>query len=141
MVISELRDWGIEGLKDKINRIKEVGSNDCKRKRCDQSTDKHKPDIYRCGGAQRCWVRLPAGSVPARPKGSGYAFKSARCLAEALYPGLAGFNNRYARNTRNLRFKIVLKNLKSPFMYNNLLRKMILRSGINRVKVPISARR
>ena len=72
---------------------------------------------------------------PSSAEGFSYAFKSARCLAEALCRGLAGFNNRYARNTRNLRVNIVLKNLKSPFMYNNLLRKMILRSGINSVKV------
>jgi len=72
---------------------------------------------------------------PSSAEGFSYAFESARCLAAALGHGPDGFNNRYARNTRDLRFNIVLKNLKSPFMYNNLLRKMILRSGFNSVKV------
>lgn len=72
---------------------------------------------------------------PSSAEGFSYAFKSARCLAEALHHGLAGFNSRYARNTRSLRINIFLKNLKSPFMYNNLLRKLILGSGLNSVKV------
>jgi len=72
---------------------------------------------------------------PSSAEGFSYAFKSARHLADALRGGLVGFNNRYARNTRKLRLNIVLKNLKSPFMYNNLLRRMILRCGINSVKV------
>jgi len=88
------------------------------------------------GAGQIALLGEAAGWIsPSSAEGFSYAFKSARCLAEALDDGLAGFNNRYARNTRNLRFNIVLKNLKSPFMYNNLLRKMILRSGINSVKV------
>lgn len=72
---------------------------------------------------------------PSSAEGFSYAFKSARYLAQALDQSLVDFNSRYARNIRNLRLNIVLKNLKSPFMYNNLLRKMILRSGINSVNV------
>lgn len=72
---------------------------------------------------------------PSSAEGFSYAFKSARCMGEALNPGLAGFNYRYARNTRKMRLNIVLKNLKSPLMYNNLLRKVILRSGIRSVRV------
>ena len=88
------------------------------------------------GAGQIALLGEAAGWIsPSSAEGFSYAFKSARCLAEALDDGLAGFNNRYARNTRNLRFNIVLKNLKSAFMYNNLLRKMILRSGINSVNV------
>jgi len=70
-----------------------------------------------------CWVKPPAGSAPVQLKG------------EALQDGLTGFNARYARNTRKMRLNIVLKNLKSPFMYNPLIRKAILRSGIKSVKV------
>jgi len=72
---------------------------------------------------------------PSSAEGFSYAFKSARYLADALNHSLAGFNNRYARSTRNMRFNIVLKNLKSPFMYNNLLRKIILRSGFKSVQL------
>ena len=72
---------------------------------------------------------------PSSAEGFSYAFKSARCLAESLKDGLAGFNARYARNTRKMRLNIVLKNLKSPLMYRSLFRKMIMRSGINSVDV------
>jgi flavin-dependent dehydrogenase len=72
---------------------------------------------------------------PSSAEGISYAFKSAHCMSEALKDGLTGFNARYARNTRKMSLNIVLKNLKSPFMYNPLLRKAILRSGIKSVKV------
>jgi len=72
---------------------------------------------------------------PSSAEGISYAFKSAHCMSEALQDGLTGFNARYARNTRKMRLNIVLKNLKSPFMYNPLIRKAILRSGIKSVKV------
>ena len=72
---------------------------------------------------------------PSSAEGFSYAFRSARCLSQALKDGLAGFHKRYARTTRKLRLNIVLKNLKSPLMYNNLFRKVILRSGINSVNV------
>jgi flavin-dependent dehydrogenase len=91
--------------------------------------------IYTGAGGAALLGEAAGWISPSSAEGFSYAFKSARCLAQALDQGLAGFNSRYARNTRNLRLKIVLKNLKSPFMYNNLLRKMILRSGINSVTV------
>jgi len=87
-----------------------------------------------CGGA--ALLGEAAGWIsPSSAEGLSYAFKSALHLAEALYQGPTGFNRRYARNSLNLRFIIFLKNMKSPFMYNKLLRKMILRSGINSVQV------
>ena len=72
---------------------------------------------------------------PSSAEGLSYAFKSARHLAEALSEGPSGFNQRYARKTRSMRLNIILKNLKSPLMYHKLLRRLILRSGINSVNV------
>jgi flavin-dependent dehydrogenase len=72
---------------------------------------------------------------PSSAEGISYAFKSARCLGEALNEDPAGFSRRYARKTRNMRFNIILKNLKSPLMYNKLFRRAILRSGVNSVDV------
>ena len=76
---------------------------------------------------------------PSSAEGVSYAFKSARCLAEALNEDPAGFNQRYARKTRKMRFNIILKNLKSPLMYNKWLRRIILHSGVNSVNVVSSA--
>ena len=72
---------------------------------------------------------------PSSAEGISYAFKSARYLAEAFNQDPAGLHQRYARKTRNMRFNIILKNLKSPFMYNKWLRRIILRSGVNNVNV------
>ena len=72
---------------------------------------------------------------PSSAEGLSYAFKSARHLAEALNEDPSGFNQRYARKTRNMRLNIILKNLKSPLMYHKLLRRLILRSGIKSVNV------
>ena len=72
---------------------------------------------------------------PSSAEGVSYAFKSARYLAEALIEDPVSFNQRYARKTRKMRLNIILKNLKSPLMYNKLLRRIILRSGVNSVNV------
>ena len=72
---------------------------------------------------------------PSSAEGLSYALKSARELADALDSGTEGFQRRYARNTRRLRLNILLKNLKSPFMYNALLRKWIMRCGVRSVEV------
>jgi len=88
------------------------------------------------GGGGAALLGEAAGWIsPSSAEGLSYAFESALHLAEALNQGPTGFNRRYARNSLNLRFNIFLKNMKSPFMYNKLLRKMILRSGINSVQV------
>lgn len=70
---------------------------------------------------------------PSSAEGISYAFRSAAALAEALRQGLSDFLVRYAANTRRLRTNIFLKNLKSPFMYNPLLRKIVMKSGIKAI--------
>lgn len=67
---------------------------------------------------------------PSSAEGISYAFRSATALAEALRRGPDGFLVRYAVNTRPLRANIFFKNLKSPFMYNPVLRDLVMRSGI-----------
>ncbi len=63
------------------------------------------------------------------------AFRSAIALAEALETGPGAFPGRYREKTRQLRMNIILKNLKSPFLYNPLLRKLIMISGIRSIGV------
>jgi flavin-dependent dehydrogenase len=70
---------------------------------------------------------------PSSAEGMSYAFRSAIALADALGSGLERFPEQYRRNTRSLRGNIVLKNLKAPFMYNPLLRKLALYSGLNSI--------
>lgn len=67
---------------------------------------------------------------PSSAEGLSYAFKSALLCARSLEDGPQGFLKRYDRSINQLRMKILLKNLKSPFMYNTWLRKAVMGSGV-----------
>lgn len=67
---------------------------------------------------------------PSSAEGLSYAMRSALALADALRPGLAGFNHRYRRRTTSLRKSIFLKTLKSRVIFSPTLRHLIMRLGI-----------
>ena len=72
---------------------------------------------------------------PSSAEGLSYTFKSALMLADALRSTLDGFEKRYQEKTRQLRKNIFLKNLKSIFIFNPVLRKMIMNSGLQSITV------
>ncbi len=72
---------------------------------------------------------------PSSAEGYSYSFRSARALAQAFHDTPESYLIGYNRNARNLRFNILLKNLKSPFMYNSVLRKAVMKSGVRSMKV------
>lgn len=73
----------------------------------------------------------PAGFISSSAaEGQSYAFKSFLMLSRALSQGTESWLEHYKANTARLRRNIMLKNLKSPFMYNKILRKLIMKSGI-----------
>lgn len=72
---------------------------------------------------------------PSSAEGLSYAFRSALLAAESLKEGPGEFLEKYDKSVRVLQRNIVLKNLKSPFMYNTLLRKMVMASGLQSIKV------
>jgi geranylgeranyl reductase len=98
-----------------------------------------RPVSGRClcgGGRHAALIGEAAGWIsPSSAEGLSYAFKSALYLAQALWQGLEGFHARYRRRCARLRRNIFLKNLKSPFMYNDHLRNLILRTGIGHVEL------
>jgi flavin-dependent dehydrogenase len=67
---------------------------------------------------------------PSSAEGLSYAFRSALMLADALRRSPDGFEKRYREKTRQLRKNIFFKNLKSIFIFNPVLRKMIMRAGL-----------
>lgn len=67
---------------------------------------------------------------PSSAEGMSYSFRSAIALADSIKKGLGGFAGEYRKNVGPLRRNIVIKNLKSPFMYNPLLRNIVMRSGL-----------
>ena len=72
---------------------------------------------------------------PSSAEGLSYAFKSALMLADALAETPDGFESRYQEQTRKLRKYIFLKNLKSIFIFNPVLRKMIMNTGLQSITV------
>ena len=70
---------------------------------------------------------------PSSAEGLSYAFKSALILAEALQSTPDGFEKRYQKKTRQLRANIFLKNLKSLFIFSPMLRKIIMKTGLQSI--------
>lgn len=93
-----------------------------------------RPASFCLGGDGAFLVGEAAGFIsPSSLEGISSALISARVLAESLQapdPLRA-----YRRGTRRLRAKLLAKNLKCPFMYQPLLRDLVLRSGLTSIQV------
>jgi geranylgeranyl reductase len=88
------------------------------------------------GGEGIALIGEAAGFIsPSSAEGLSYALASALMLAEVLNASLTDFERRYARQTLPLKLNILCKNLKSPFMYNSCLRRLVMRSGLNSLKI------
>lgn len=66
---------------------------------------------------------------PTSAEGLSYAFRSAIALAKSFNSNPGNLIEEYYKNTSGLRINIIQKNLKSPFMYNPLIRKIVIKSG------------
>ncbi len=71
---------------------------------------------------------------PSSLEGISYAMESGYILANVLNKDLNSKSSVYKRKTIKLRFKLFLKILKRPFMYNRFLRYLIMKSGISSIK-------
>lgn len=75
---------------------------------------------------------------PSSLEGISSAIISASALADAFNGHQCTFNDIlkiYSRLTRKQRLKLVLKLLKCPFMYNKYLRRLVMNSGIQSIKM------
>jgi len=76
---------------------------------------------------------------PSSAEGLSYAFRSALACSLSLKNGFDDFSNLYRRNTSGIIKNIMLKNIKSPFMYSTDLRNLIMRSGVLSINIaPVS---
>jgi len=88
------------------------------------------------GAASVALIGEAAGFIsPSSAEGLSYAIKSATLLAESLGSGLEGFEARYSRLTRGIRFNIWYKNRKGLGMYNPLLRRVAMKSDFGGLTV------
>jgi geranylgeranyl reductase len=67
---------------------------------------------------------------PTSAEGLSFAFESAVALAKSLESEPEMLIEEYRKNTSELKIKILLKNMKAPFMYNSSLRKIVMKSGL-----------
>jgi geranylgeranyl diphosphate/geranylgeranyl-bacteriochlorophyllide a reductase len=95
-----------------------------------------RPSELVTGNGAVALVGEAAGFIsPSSAEGISYALRSAAALARALDPGVEGWDRRYRAATAGLTVSVLLKRLKSPFLYRPLLRRAVMRSGLGRVDV------
>lgn len=76
-----------------------------------------------------------AGAIsPSSAEGISYALKTSLYLAESLHEGIDGFLDRYREKSRDIKLNLLMKNLKSPAMYNPFLRQLAMKSGLQSIK-------
>ncbi len=67
---------------------------------------------------------------PSSAEGISYAIRSGQYLAEAINCDFANFGVIYSKKCRKLKLNILLKNIKLQAMYQPLLRKLIMKTGL-----------
>jgi geranylgeranyl reductase len=72
---------------------------------------------------------------PSSAEGISYAFKSALALADVLHESPDDFERCYRRKTVHIRANLLVKNLKSQFIYNQRLRHIIMKIGLQSMKI------
>jgi flavin-dependent dehydrogenase len=77
-----------------------------------------------------------AGMIsPSSLEGISYSMESAIILAKLINKDINRIGNRYFIKTLGIRAKLLVKILKRPFMYNRLLRYMVMKSGMRTIKI------
>jgi len=88
------------------------------------------PDDLVLGGGPVALVGEAAGFIsPTSAEGISWALRSGAALADALAPGLEGWEARYRAATAPMRRRLLAKRLKLPVMFRPWLRRLALRSG------------
>ncbi len=67
---------------------------------------------------------------PSSAEGFSYAFESAWAAAEVLNEGLEAASPRFAQAASHIRWNLRAKSLKAPFMYQPLLRRLVMDTGL-----------
>ncbi|MBC8535635.1 FAD-binding protein [Clostridiales bacterium BX7] len=97
-----------------------------------------KPGDFCCGQDGLFLIGEAAGFIsPSSLEGISSAIRSASALASVLNSGVPRENRAYRAKTRKLRAKLLLKVLKCPFMYQPVLRRLVMGSGL--ASIPIIA--
>lgn len=91
-----------------------------------------------CGGDGIYLIGEAAGFIsPSSLEGISSAINSAVILNESLLSNKKDKHKDYKHKTISLRYKLIFKNLKCPFMYDPFLRKLIMKSGLSSIDIYI----
>lgn len=94
------------------------------------------PRDFCSGGDGAFLIGEAAGLIsPSSLEGISSALNSAVILGKIVLSGCRTPNRRYQAATRKHRIKIMLKLLKCPFMYQPILRKYVMKSGISSITI------
>ena len=89
-----------------------------------------------CGKDDAFLIGESAGFIsPSSLEGISSAIVSAQKLSEVLNDEKENRNRRYRAKTRSIRWKLFLKVLKCPFMYHSFLRKLVMKSGLQTIRI------
>ena len=90
-----------------------------------------------CLGTERiALIGEAAGWIsPSSAEGLSFSFRSALALAQSMQQSTEHPFKEYRQNTRELKRAVLCKNLKSPFMYHPLLRKLVMKSGLRSMEI------
>jgi flavin-dependent dehydrogenase len=90
-----------------------------------------------CTGADGAFLLGEAAGFisPSSLEGVSYALDSAYHLAQALHSGARDPARTYRAKTLPIKLKLLCKRLKSQFMYRPLLRRLVMKSGLNSIDV------
>jgi flavin-dependent dehydrogenase len=79
---------------------------------------------------------------PSSLEGISYSMESAKILAEIINGNSNNINGNcnnisrtYFNKTWGIRIRLLFKMIKKPFMYNKILRMLIMKSGIKTIKI------
>jgi flavin-dependent dehydrogenase len=122
-------------LKEKLNQLGLALKEPVKIEACLVSMPRGPQDF--CTGAGGAFLLGEAAGFisPSSLEGISYALNSAYDLAEILNAGDKNPARRYRIKTRGIRLKLLLKYLKLPFMYQPFLRKLVMKSGLQSIRV------
>jgi len=123
-----------ELLKKKIRNRGVSFENPIKREGC--SVYFNKGLMSTCTGKNGAYLAGEAAGMisPSSLEGISYSMESAKILAEILNVNLDNAGYKYFIGTIGIRIKLLVKIFKMPFMYNKVLRRYILKSGIKAIK-------
>ena len=100
------------------------------------------PRNYCYGSDGAFFIGEAAGFIsPSSLEGISYAIDSAYILACCLNNNAGNPNQAYRLKTRKIRMKLFLKYVKFPFMYNSLLRGLVMKSGLTSLEMVDTTKR